>query len=675
MNVKELARRLPSDVIAAYAASEAWCGSCADGTDWIRSAADPREVSRARSRLSARAAGALTLVVCRYGPLPFEAEAFAEAASAAGVLSKAESRLGLEELRASGIMFTVRKTWGDRLHFLPADAFLAWTGQLLPFAPEPIAPEAARAVRTRDGYRSPYSLQLLQAMASLSKAGLSVTAKGVLHKRAVAAAEARLEFGGPDVEPLGLHFAYRDAYPPAFALCLDAVIGHGWLAWKSDAAVWDIGKLAGWLGCSADERERRLYVWCIGRYAAYSLKFAHAAAALAALYSGSWYRETDLDHWLAAALPPGTGEGWRGWLQALSALGWLQRGTSAGGEAVFRPLLSAHAGEPEEYRPELEEPIRLQPAGGIAVPPGTPYNVRWELELLAEQTAPGPMALYRCSAGTVARYIGDGRTREEAIALLERASGEPLGAEWRGLLEAWAAGACRTSLAEAALLCCDSAAIADRAAAEPKVAPLLGERLGERHFLVERSDLKELQKQLERAGLAPGRRGEGRAPHPGSFDGADRREADNAGAVASVGPGEASDAPSADGAGLVYPSFPMHLYALDTAPAEPDQLLPGLSDVPAAWVKQLREYHATTRREIITKAIELGIAVRLVREGRTLDFVPDRLQEGAGVWSVSGKLRSERGAESVRLTPDMWSGMQLCVPDRLPLRKKTSLFS
>ncbi|WP_144353468.1 hypothetical protein [Paenibacillus darwinianus] len=81
--------------------------------------------------------------------------------------------------------------------------------------------------------------------------------------------------------------------------------------------------------------------------------------------------------------------------------------------------------------------------------------------------------------------------------------------------------------------------------------------------------------------------------------------------------------------------------------------------------KQLREYHATTRREMITKAIEIGIAVRLVREGQTLDFVPDRLEEGRDIWTVSGKLRSENGAEAVRLTPDMWSGMQLCIPDRV----------
>ena len=118
--------------------------------------------------------------------------------------------------------------------------------------------------------------------------------------------------------------------------------------------------------------------------------------------------------------------------------------------------------------------------------------------------------------------------------------------------------------------------------------------------------------------------------------------------------------------GLVEPAFAPHLYALDD---ELPDLRPAVRDalgrLPSSWLKQLREYHPTTRREMLKQAIALGVSVRLERGGRMLEFTPSGIEEaeGSGGWRVRGMLRGEGGREEMCLTPDMWKGMKLHVPE------------
>ena len=91
-------------------------------------------------------------------------------------------------------------------------------------------------------------------------------------------------------------------------------------------------------------------------------------------------------------------------------------------------------------------------------------------------------------------------------------------------------------------------------------------------------------------------------------------------------------------------------------------LFTGLDDVPAMWVKQLRSYHFTTRRELLERALSWRTSVKLNYKGTVQHFVPERIEEAGTEWAVVGHLHAGTGAAPIRLTPGMWEEMMLIIP-------------
>ncbi|WP_186323438.1 helicase-associated domain-containing protein [Paenibacillus xylanexedens] len=98
---------------------------------------------------------------------------------------------------------------------------------------------------------------------------------------------------------------------------------------------------------------------------------------------------------------------------------------------------------------------------------------------------------------------------------------------------------------------------------------------------------------------------------------------------------------------------------------ELDELWPGYKDIPEMWHREWRKYHASTVRQIASKAIEWQTKLELKRNEDIVYIIPDRI-EGHGDWMLSGWVTSSLGEnvfERQVLSPRDWGNIRLIVPD------------
>ncbi|AGA58320.1 hypothetical protein Theco_2200 [Thermobacillus composti KWC4] len=697
MLIREWLRRLPPDAAGRFAAASPWPAAGADRDGWAAQAADPGTVSRAAAALSMETAAALRLIMTRYGSLPFEPEQFEAAASAAGLPAGIAAR-ELERLRAAGIVFTVRKIWGDRLHFIASDALAVWMAALLPAEFRPL-PGGRRSARPLQDYTEPFGMQLMQLLAELGKRGLVPPKPGGIPGRTAAAAAARLSFGPEALRPFEARFASGGKEEPPLQLGLAAALHLGLLDESDGRLAWRREALTAWLAMDAGRRERELLAFVTDRLAACDERFMHAAALLRSLEGGAWYPAGEIDAWLKRHVPAGAAH-WRVWVEVLAAFGWMQTGIAADGDTVIRWVI-----DPQES-PETaggmtaaSAPIRFMPGAELAVPPDLDWRLRWELELLADRVQPGPMTGMRLSAASYVRWVENGRTAEEALQLLEEAAGSPPPDELERSIRDWEASAGRIGFQEALLLVCDDKRIADRIAAEPSVAERLGERIGDRHFLVDRRHIAELRRRLAKVGV-PARSGlpeadeQVRRTYPSVRDASEADRAPDS--LKPEQPGGSgmekavrlltgvqltryapdldirlSAAGAASGAGRTQSaSGSARMHAAAGADSGRMNAIRA-TGLPAHWFSAVRRVHPSTRREMVKRAIEIGAAVRIVREGAEMDILPERLEETDGGWRMLGRALDCPPDQSVRvaLDGDSWSDMQLLLPEWIGGRK------
>ncbi|PZD93807.1 hypothetical protein DNH61_20065 [Paenibacillus sambharensis] len=666
MNMRQVFSRLPEEAKARLGGQPLWRSWSGLAGGGLRDGAIGSDhVKESRKGLAAPVQDILAFIVRCFGPRPFPEEKLIQQYAAAAGRSACESRMACDELRRAGILFTVRKSWGDCLHFLPVDAYSAWNRELAPAAPRPHSESAG--IRVDSPYRPRLSLQLLGMMAELAKQGIPVTAKGIIAKKAVAAASSRLLFTEEELALFRSADSAAGRYAVSFTAGLDAAIRAGLLKLGESGASWGEPELAEWLALPDGLRECRLLDWAEERFAAYDERFASSASLLRGLCAGSWYSRHELEKWVQAA-GAGGGDVLTGWLGLMEAFGWLQTGRSAEGLEVIRWMMYPLAEGLPDPEPAAGS-VLLLTGGELAVPHDTDYRSRWEIELMADLEREGPMTIYRYSQATISRAADNGRTSGQLIGLLTRASGGPLPEHAAQLLGEWGRAAGRVRFADVTIMSCSDEPAADRAEADPAVARLLIRRLGKRDFLIERSSIALLRKHLSAAGLEPSRRVEGESLclYPLSPSWAEDAMQGTCLPLEETAAETAVFPNHREPAGLLQHPCPLYLYTLETVPADTEKRLPGIADIPAAWLQAMRDYHPSTRKEMLKHAIELGVPVKLDREGKVVDFIPRRLEEEGGNWFVAGQL-SGQAESSLRLSPDMWRGMQLMIPPGLPAK-------
>jgi len=657
MRLREALNRLSSETVERMSTANAW-KRC--GTAWPEAALRPAGLAEAASRLSSWGRRLLNYWVRSAGPLPVQEESLMNHSVSEAGLAGAEMRAAIQELCACGILFAVRKSWGERLLFMPADCYTAWRlalagedvwTELLASCHDAPANEAAFRRPEQAGAPAlemappasapgaPLARRLLRAYAALHRIGLTRTVQGAFPKKTVDAVAQLLAL--PRSGPMErLRLVHEDAYPVSFALALDIALKLGLLVFRDGDYRWSDTELDDWLSGNERVREAEMAQLVTMLYGCRSSREAFVAVGLLALEPNRLYRASaGLSGFLAD------------WLQFMHSCGWAQYEMNANGGGTFRWLLDPRLGCSDTPESSDAEPIIVLPDGELIVPPSASFAVRWKLEQMTRWVRDDVVAIYRVTSDSVASAAERGIRSDDLLKTLESAGGGvPLPDELVNAVRHWSAGACRTSIEDVVLLRCEAKEIADAIAERPELRALLGERLGDRAFIVRADEAARLRKGLERAGFPPLRQSEV------SSASGKRRQA--------VRQSEA----------LAPPSFIYNEHAVDRfellAPAsfEPDgpAIEPLPADWPASWTGQLRSYHQSTRKQIIESALERGMPVQLIAGGQSVELLPQRLETAAEPWRVSGYIRKAAAFEPVCLSPDMWEEMRIVIPRLAP---------
>ncbi|RCX23048.1 XPB/Ssl2-like helicase family protein [Fontibacillus phaseoli] len=616
----------------------------------------------------------------RFAGLPFKLERVDEAAS--GRVAGADLRAALPGMLRRGELSAVKKAWGEKLFYIPADHLPKLWAHLPSFPPKP---HTAGSIQLDKEAGPGLGMNLFRALTWIARNGLPTTSKGTIHQKSVSKLARYLYLQEEDVAGLDLRYPHQDVYPPQLAIVLDLLLALGLL--QKERTLWglDSGELTAWLELGPQMQEAILFRELLQRYLPDHVGIQHAAYRLARndLQEGTWYSLKELYDSLQRLemLPERLPEEvtvWVGsWLSALSGFGWLDLSKNGGGEDLIRwksrprlELLQGLEGAADPVNSDGINPadnrgaaalsgvFYVQPDYEILVPPDVSYRVRWELEACCDNQTMDTMSVYRISRASVARASELGRSPGAVLDFLESSSaGVPENVKLA--LEQWAGEMGRTSLEEKLLLRCGDEKAADTVASLPALAGMV-ERIGPRDFIVDAGQSAKVRKALEGVSLAPSKQrntGSAELEYPKLGEPGSPVE------LAILSGGRAEERV------WIYKGSQLHFYDRSDDAPEPEDLFPGWNEIPNMWLNEMRDYHGSTARKIMSQAIVWKAKVLLRMEGGSIaEFMPVSLTEEER-WRVKGRLfLNENGLDGedekeTILTLGEWEAMRLIQPE------------
>lgn len=614
MNVRQSIFRLPESIARLINASAAVLPRLECGEPLDRIIGSSEWADRWLQVAETKTVSLLTTIVANFAGVPFELEQLVKAGTQAHYTGS-EIRVGLANLRRHGVVFAVRKAWGDQLFYLPTDLVPLWQRRLLPVQAIRLpASESRPEIDPDKRYRLPLSLELLLAWQSVADRPIVFTSKGTLNRPSIAKLISSMSMASQELEPIA--FAYPEAghLPRQAALAIDLGLCAGVLVrGERDIRIDECG-MNDWLALSVRQADARLHEYLLERYASADPQLHLAASAVATLPTGQWL-ETRL---FAAVVPESKADAW---LRLLECCGWVERG-SAAGRPVFRILNefpACEAGSEPEADPNGGAFI-VQPDGEIIVTPDVGLAARWTLERTTERVAADVLFVYRLSRDACAKAVDAGYSRQALTEFLENGSGEPLPSQVADALKDWFARLGRTRFEDAVLLRMDSPAIAKLLMDDPELASCKLALIGDQDFIIDAGDRKAIEARLSKLGYPPAATKQHRL-----------------GDAVPVAVGQKRET------GWIYRPFALSCYEADPSFPELEELFPGVLDIPSAWVREPRAYHASTREALVQRAIGWQTSLLVRREGETRQFVPRALERDDDGFRAIGHWRGEAG--------------------------------
>ncbi|AZS14617.1 helicase-associated domain-containing protein [Paenibacillus lutimineralis] len=579
-------------------------------------------------------------------------------------ISGAELRAALPDMLLKGQVAAVKKSWGDRLYYIPGDVLFNYWSHWSSLDSARMVPGNITLVQAaKRGLVS----DLFRSLSWIAHHGLPLTAKGTIHQKSLNKWLEQIELAEKDLVGLDLRYPHQEAYPARAAVLLDMLLVLGVI--RKERGSWSLNahELSVWLSRSAQQMNDMLLHEVLLRYVPDDVTLSHFAFRLIAadLVEGQWYSLQEVcvslteQRMLPGELPEDKQLWMRSWLEALSGLGWLDLGENREGELVFRWSVKPFSHQNSESQLGAEELFYIQPDFEIIVPPEVSFRVRWELELYCENVTMDVMSIYRLSRTSIAAATQQGRTVEEAIDFLHNGSaGIPDNVLLS--LKQWAKEMGRTSLAEVQLLRCKDEEAAGRIAAHLELMGVL-EPIGPLAFIVDPNQRNKVEKVLEELSLAPPRPGLGQSPQLQYI----RLET-----AAEIAKQEAApNRDLADQPAWIYNGRDYQFYERDISIPKRDQLFPGMQDIPGVWLKELRKYHPSTARKIAQQALEWDTKIILRMDEQLVELIPERL-EGDENWHIHGLLMNpdmngkdlKTALRQVSLGPEQWEEMRILLP-------------
>lgn len=600
-------------------------------------------------------------IVKGFASLPFEQNRLE---AGAPCLSGAHIRAGLIRLQRKGIIFALRKSWGEFVYVLPEDALGSWCSILLPGGLEAWNSDSPEVTVEGGEQRSGLAHDLFRLLVYISKNEVTATQKGSLQKRHIQKLSDLFALKDADFEGMELAYAHHDAYGPALAVVLDTALRFGLLRFEDRMLLPVPEAVRGWIAKPIDAMQEELLNMWLGISRPDSGRQMVLLAKLVSAKAGVWYDLEQFYDWIARYGIMETTEhsAAAAFLQTqirlLESMGWLETGITSGGRQVFRRR-SFYREDNGSSPGDASKAFYVQSDFEIIVPPGASYAVLWELEAMAERLQDDGLSVYRLTKESIRFALENGRDAAVCIDFLETYGYYGVPEHVKSAVREWARQYGTVTVSQMLVVTCNDRETTDLIGSLPECRPFIGERLGERHYVVLSGQAEPFILILERMGYFPrnivslpdatGRNV--RKDYP-VLTGGGEMTCSPADISVLPEPGQASQN------GFLFPGLSDLPYPLAPQLPSSEQLVPDLQSVPSIWLKEFRSYHASTQKDMIRKAIEWRTLLRIKSGGTEWEVVPCKLQEHRETWELVGL----RDSAPVSLEAGQWEEMKLVLP-------------
>ncbi|MDN4600097.1 helicase-associated domain-containing protein [Paenibacillus sp. F6_3S_P_1C] len=591
---------------------------------------------------------------------------------AADGLSRAEAVTAFITLRHKGWIKAVRKSWGERLYYIPNSLLsllsIPYAARVGPFVQQKVnviqdegalhksvSSNEVRSVKiVREG-KPHIAAELLHVLAWMlregqAQGGLPLTSKGTIHKRMVQRLSRMTVLVPEDFSGLGIHYDHADVYPVHVAIMIDMLLRLGLIEKTHNRLQVSPDRLDHWLTLSWSSMHREIYSVCMDRYGLAEPNLQHFRHQLMMFASrgNEWLSITagtldndGLEEAIESKESGGSSESSflthiRGWLIALAGLGFGEVGESAEGELYYRwqiepDILKEFA--KDEAENAGENLIFVQPDFEIMVPPDVTPQVRWVLEMSTELISRDRMSIYRMTKERIIAASELGLTADEMINFLRRYAGSGVPEHVELAIQQWGLEVNRLHMDVGQNVDLDES--------------------------VDKANKKDTWTYESRSALHEKLNPPcWRAFADESIVGAD--EEFNVGLKV-----EKELFYMRGRVGLIEGELNLHAYEPDHSITEQSGLFPGYGEIPEMWHNEWRGYHVSTARQIAAKAIEWQTKLGLKLDSNIFYVIPDQIH-GHEDWTLTGWSISDSGtnpAERRSFSPNEWSQIRLIMPD------------
>jgi hypothetical protein len=591
----------------------------------------------------------LNLLLQHTGYIPFEWSQI-DRLSHNSLMSGAELKWGLLKLRQKGIVFTLRKTWGEHIYLIPRDSFAIWQRIVMESLPIQLTGSESSEIEPLEDTRRGMGYDVFQLLVYTAKHGLQLTQKGTIHKRHIQKITAMIDIKEDDLMRAKLHYAGQEIYPPAFAVVYDAALRLGLIVQQVNEIKLQMDKVEVWLHQTAAAMQDALYQLWTALYSPSEVWKQHLSTAMEQIKPGVWFSIECLMEWLQRQNISLQHEADMEqimedeWLKPLMGFGWMEKGRTDSGRIVYRWTINEYG----------EEKVFIQPDFEIIVPPTVPFHIRWELECLANPIKLDRFSHYLMNKESILRASENGRSSEDILAFLQQHCKYVLPENVMHVVEEWSGQYGKVCFSEVLLLRCKEQATAEAIAKHPECSRFITARLGELDFIVEAGQMEEFKAVLDKYEFVPMQQLNSRSGDKMIFP-----RLNTGTATADVQENNFNTPAPHSSQGLIYTKNAVHYYQFEDEMPGTDEVYPRLEQVPSIWLHEYRSYHPSTRRELIEQAIEWRACIKLRKENKNVVFIPERIEEFSGQsWCVNG-LESD---SQISLLPEEWKEMQLILP-------------
>ncbi|MDP5273335.1 helicase-associated domain-containing protein [Chengkuizengella axinellae] len=599
----------------------------------------------------------LNLILRNFGYGPFEWKDML--LSVDTPFSESEIKVGLTLLRQKGVVFTFRKTWGDHVFVIPKDSFRSWVSVLMPdtnkmeYLPD-------EEVQPTHKIGRGFSFDMFQFIIFIEKNELELTQAGLVKKRQVQKICDFIDFNEEDLEYIDFKYEGEDVYPKQFAIVLDMMMRLQLVNKESKSFHLNMEKTHVWLLQNMDQMNRILYEnWqqiCMPSNVWLQLIWAK----IETLDYDMWYPIDELIKWVKGTQilqstnidETHCANQILNWIKSYAGFGWIEIGKNNKDEFVFKWKINIHA-EVEVDIPVVDEvQFYVQADFEVIVPPNVPFHIRWELEGMSEITYSDLIMRYKLHKKSIERARQKGKTSTDLILFLEQNSKYELPENVKSSIEEWSEQFGKIVIEEVLLLRCSDSKISEQIKENPIFQPYILTMLGDRDFIIDKGSSKEFYRKLEQHGYSPFIK----ETNKQNSNQIDKNNSD-------IKPIHLDDSfmfedTSSASKGLIYSNKAMLYYDMEKTFPKVIDVYPKLEQIPPMWLKQYRSYHPSTEKEIVQKAIENRVYLKLRSNHKERTILPKELEEKSDQYSVRGFENNDE----ITLFSHQWNEMRLIFP-------------